>query len=383
MAWTHQRRNRTILVLGLVWLVLYALWSARGALSPYILALVLAYLILPAVNWLQAKLQRFLKFGRAARPVAILLVYILGIGLVVLVVSLVVPIIAEQFDALWASREALAASLQALFVRALTWYRQSVPEQAQAQVDTSLRQVSGTIGDALQIGVTRTFTAVTSTVSYVLAMTVIPFWLFYLLFDQARAARAIRHIVPERYWADFSNLVRITDKVLGNYIRGQILLSLAIGVMAAIGLMLLGVKYPAVLGLIAGMFEFLPFIGPIMGMVPAVLVAAIQQPILGLWTFLMYLGIQQIENSFLAPRITGDATQLHPTIIMVVLVVGNEIGGFAGMLVAVPLTAVIRDLYRYLYMRFQESPVPPDEAMERVRASERKPAKAKARPATV
>jgi len=364
--WTPARRNRFILITGLVLIVLVLLWLARGALFPYVFALVLAYLMLPAVNWLEAQFRRRLPAFGLARPLAIILVYLLAIGLLALFFALVVPVITQQFNALWANRYTLGARVQSLAERFLNWYHQNVPELLQVQIEDLLRRASGSLASAAQMGVTRTLDVLTSTVSFILGMLVIPFWLFYILYDQSKATRWAVGLVPARYRADFFNLLRIVDSVLGAYLRGQLLLCLFIGLMATIGLMLLGVQFPAVLGLIAGVFEILPFIGPIIGLVPAVIVATIQSPLLGLWTLLLFLGIQQVENLLLVPRISGRAVQLHPALIMVVLVIGNEVAGLWGMLLAVPFTAIVRDLFKYLYLRTLDEPVPPQEALVRL-----------------
>ncbi len=363
---TANRRNRFILIAILCLIVVALLWAARGALFPYILALVLGYLMLPLVNRLDRGLQRLLKRFRFTRPVAIVIVYLLSIGLVVGFVSMVVPVIGQQFKLLWAQREHLASQVREFSDRFLLWYRQSVPDDIQAQVQATLQRAGSAIASALQTGFTRTMGVLTGTVSFILGMAVVPFWLFYILHDEARFGRALLGTLPPRFRADFLNLLRVTDGILGAYIRGQLLLCIFIGVMATVGLTLLGVQFPAVLGLIAGMLEILPFIGPILGLIPAVIVATIQSPILGLWTLLLFMGIQQVENLFLVPRISGQAVQLHPAIIMVVLVIGNEVAGLWGMLLAVPLTAILRDVFKYLYLRFQDAPVTPKAAMERL-----------------
>ena len=328
----------------------------------------LRYLMLPGVNWLDQKLRQVFKRTRftATRPIAILLVYLLTVGLLMSFFSLVMPVISQQFSVLWANRQQLIAGARELIDSTLVWYQGNVPRDVRMQVDALLRQAAGTVGRALQMGVTRTLSVVTGTLSFVLGMVVVPFWLFYVLHDQSKMMRGVFKLLPSRYRTDFLNLLRITDDVLGAYLRGQLLLCLFIGLMATIGLTLLGVQFAAVLGLIAGVFEILPFIGPIIGLVPAVIVAAIQSPLLGLWTLLLFLGIQQVENLFLVPRISGKAVQLHPALIMVVLVLGNEVAGLLGMLLAVPLTAVLRDLFKYLYLRFQDQPVGPKEAMVRL-----------------
>lgn len=364
LSWTPRRRNRLLLVSALALLLLLALWAARQALFPYILALALAYLLLPVVNRLDLWVQRALPNQRASRVIAILVTYLLAIAFVVGFFWLIVPIITAQFRVLWESRESLIEGGERLADQILSWYRTNTPEDIQGRIATSLQELGGTFGRALQAGVTGTFNAVTNTISFIVGLIIIPFWLFYVLFDQSKAMRGLVGMMPARWRADFLNAVRIADRVMGAYLRGQLLLCLFIGAMAWFGLMLLGVPFPAVLGVVAGVFEILPYIGPILGMIPAVIVAAIQEPILAVWTVLLFLAIQQIENVLLVPRISGKAVELHPAVIMVVLVVGNQVAGLWGMLLAVPLTAIIRDLFKYFYLRLQDEPLPPKEALD-------------------
>ena len=362
------RRNRLILVLALAIIVLFFLWVARSALIPYIFALALAYLLLPAVNRLEVTLKRVFRGRsvRAARPVAILLTYVVVVGMLVLFFSLVVPVIVQQFEVLWSSRDQLVGQSQVLVANLVIWYQRSIPPDAQARLLELVQQTGGTIAGGLQAGILRTLNFVTNTFGFVLGLIVIPFWLFYILYDQAKAMRGAFSLVPPRFRTDTLNLIRVVDDILSAYIRGQLLLCVFIGVMATVGLSLLGVPFPAVLGLVAGVFEILPFIGPIIGAVPAVIVATIQAPLLGLWTLLLFVGIQQLENLLLVPRISGKAVQLHPAVIMVVLVLGNQIAGFWGLVLAVPVTAIIRDVFKYLYLRFQDEPVSPKDALARL-----------------
>ena len=365
---TPNRRNRLILVLALAIIVLFFLWVARSALIPYIFALALAYLLLPVVNRLEVILKRVSRGRsvRAARPVAILLTYVVVVGMLVLFFSLVVPVIVQQFEVLWSSRDQLAGQGQVLAANIVIWYQRTIPSDVQARLLELAQQTGGTVASGLQAGILRTLSFVTNTFGFVLGLIVIPFWLFYILYDQAKAMRGAFSLVPPRFRTDTLNLIRVVDDILSAYIRGQLLLCVFIGVMATVGLSLLGVRFPAVLGLVAGVFEILPFIGPIIGAVPAVIVATIQAPLLGLWTLLLFVGIQQLENLLLVPRISGKAVQLHPAVIMVVLVLGNQIAGFWGLVLAVPVTAIIRDVFKYLYLRFQDEPVSPRDAMARL-----------------
>jgi len=185
--------------------------------------------------------------------------------------------------------------------------------------------------------------------------------------DEAKVRESALDLIPDRIEPDLLNILRITDDIFSAYIRGQLLLCLFIGTLATIGLLIAGVDFALLLGLIAGAFEILPFVGPILGAIPALIVAALQSPMTALWTLVVFIIIQQIENLFLVPRIAGESVKLHPALIMVVLVVGGEALGLWGMLLAVPVTAVIRDVFKYLYLRFSDEGVSPGEAMARVR----------------
>ncbi len=103
-----------------------------------------------------------------------------------------------------------------------------------------------------------------------------------------------------------------------------------------------------------------------LGGIPAVLVALIQDPVLALWTALFAFGIQQVENMFLTPRVVGHSVKLHPVVVMVVLIMGSEIGGLAGLFLAPVVTAVLRDLFRYVYYRLEDCPLSPAEALRKV-----------------
>jgi predicted PurR-regulated permease PerM len=183
----------------------------------------------------------------------------------------------------------------------------------------------------------------------------------------------VRHslvaLVPAHYRDEMVAVYRLVDRVMSAYLRGQLLLCLFIGVMATIGLLIIGMDYALLLGMFAGLFEIFPYVGPIIGAVPAVLVALLHSPILALWTVVVFLVIQQVENLLLTPRVAGQSVHLHPALIMVVLVVGNQLFGLWGMLLAVPATAVVRDLFKYAYLRLADAPITPHEALERLRST--------------
>ncbi|MFZ5916595.1 MAG: AI-2E family transporter [Chloroflexota bacterium] len=361
------RRNRLVLILVLGLIVGAMVFVARAALFPYLLGLVIAYLVLPLVNWFERRVPAFLKRRQLARPFSILMVYLIGLAVLIGIVAFLVPRISEQVQALWQAREQLIQTISDLFQTLMARYRSDVPDQVRQAIEDNLSQISARLATLIQSGLSRTVSAVTSTVSFVLGFIVIPFWLFYILNDQSRVSLTLLHLIPERLEADVRNLLRISDDIFSAYIRGQLLLCLFVGVMASVGLSVVGVPYALLLGLVAGVFELIPYIGPLLGAVPGVIVAAlVSWPTAG-WAAVVFFVIQQVENLLLVPRISGASVRLHPAFVMVVLVVGNEAAGLWGMLLAVPVTALIRDVFKYLYLRFSDEPVSPGEALGRVR----------------
>ncbi len=361
------RRNRLILI-GLLALVIGAmLYVARAALFPYVLGLVLAYLVLPIVNWLDVHMPHRLQERRVARPLAILLVYFVGLVVVIGAIAFLVPIVRDQVEELWADRDRLVRVASDLISDLAERYHRDVPDRLKQALEENVSQISGRVAEVVQSGLTRTISAVTSTISFVLGFIVIPFWLFYILNDQAEVSAGLMSLVPQRFEADVRNLLRISDDIFSAYIRGQLLLCLFVGAIATVGLMLVGVPYALVLGLVAGMFEVIPFIGPLLGAVPGVIVAALDSWPTAAWAVVVFFVIQQVENLLLVPRISGRSVRLHPAFVMVVLVVGNEAAGLWGMLLAVPVTALIRDVFKYLYLRCSDEPVTPADALSRVR----------------
>jgi predicted PurR-regulated permease PerM len=361
------RRNRLILIVLLLLLVCWTLYVAKSALLPFLIGLVIAYLVLPLVHFLDRRMPSRLRDKNLARPLSILIVYLIVILFIAGNFAFLIPPVVRQGQVLWKQMPQLAARGRALVTEWLGKYQEAIPLNIQQQIQGNLEKLASTIGQAFQEGITRTVSVISSTISFFLGILVIPFWLFYILNDEAKARESALDLIPDKIEPDLLNILHITDDIFSAYIRGQLILCLFIGAMATIGLLIVGVDFALLLGLVAGAFEILPFVGPILGAIPALFVAALQSPISALWTLIVFIVIQQIENLLLVPKVAGESVKLHPALIMVALVVGNEALGLWGMLLAVPLTAVIRDIFKYLYLRFSDEEVSPEEAMARVR----------------
>ena len=171
----------------------------------------------------------------------------------------------------------------------------------------------------------------------------------YLVLDGARLLARAMTLVPRRHRAKAEFFQDNLARVLGGYIRGQLILALIVGLAAGIGTAILGVPYALVLGVLAGLFELVPMFGPVLSAIPALLAAAFMPFPTVLWVLLLFVVIQQVENNVLAPRISGDAVGLHPLGAMLALLVGFQLAGLLGGLFAVPLAGLLRVLVGAAY----------------------------------
>jgi predicted PurR-regulated permease PerM len=365
------RRKQMILVLVSLLLLAAVVWSARTVLIPYVFGFVLAYVLAPLIRffergflWLSER--RYLGFlKRAARGLAIGLVYLLVLAVLVGFFSIFVPVLIEQGKALWASKDAIWRYVSRLGNNVVEQYR-LLPEQVRVQIDESLSKFGAQVGNIVQQAVGGTAVVISYTFSLVLAILIIPFWTFYMLLDSRQLSQTFVRSIPISIREDVLKVAALVDAVFASYLRGKLFLAVIIGVISTIFFGIAGVQFALILGVIAGIFELIPNIGPVLGAIPAVLVALAQNPTLALITAIYAVVIQQVENIFITPRVLGRSVQLHPVLVMVVLVIGSELGGLIGLFLAPVTTAVLRDVFRYLYFRLEEIPLSPAEALERV-----------------
>lgn len=359
---TPRLRPRAALVLvaltGMAWLVL----SAHDALTPFGVGLVLAYLLTPPVRRVERMLPvRHTRPG-LARVLAVVTVYIIAVAALALLLGFAIPPLLQQITSFFA---ALPGYLDESRVQVQSWLQElqaHVPPEVQAQVDDAVRQLGAELVRMAQDSVVRTFLVVAETFSVLLGVLTVPVWLFFVLKDRERLSGAILNLFPDRFRGDAQAIAAIVDRSLSAYIRAQLFLGAVIGVVTAVGLSIMGIPFALVLGLIAGITEMIPVVGPILGSLAGIVVTLATRPDMWFIVAVFYLIIQQVENNLLAPRVQGDALEIHPAMIMMLLVAASELGGFPAMLVAAPLAAVSRNVFIYLYHRMDSSPpVPPAE----------------------
>jgi predicted PurR-regulated permease PerM len=164
---------------------------------------------------------------------------------------------------------------------------------------------------------------------------------FYLAVYDNTMKKSTRALFPAQYQPYFMHLVnRMQDKI-GLWLRGQLLLSFIIFIMCLLGLSIFGVKYAWVLALFAGIVEIIPYLGPFIGAVPAVFIAFTQSPELGVIVLVLYILIQQLENYLIVPLVMKKAVGLNPVVVIIAMMVGSQVAGIPGIILAVPVTTAL------------------------------------------
>lgn len=342
---------RILLVTFTIVVVAYIVWLTRVALSPFLLGALIFYILYPIVNRIERIIPDRGILHHLRRTFAVMLVYFAGFLMFFVAGMTFGPMLYREIVDLGESIPDYWTTLQVEGEYWVERYERDVPESIRIQIEANLDQIGSMIGEAIRTGVLATIGTVSRFVSIILGLLILPLWVFYVLKDQRQGSHYFYAMWPEQVRPDIRNIVGIADYVLGRYIRGQLFLGLVVGLVSGVGFWLIGVPQPAALGVVAGLLELIPILGPWITFFIAALVVLATDPSKLVAVAILCFMVQQLENTFLVPRVQGTAVSIHPAMIMVLLVVGGSIGGLVGIIAVVPLAAVGRDVFLYLHRR--------------------------------
>lgn len=302
---------------------------------PFIIACFIAYLLYPVINWL--------KQYNFPNVLSILLIYLLFIGGTIYLVYRVYPAIMLQLRDL----NEYLPQLIAMYEEAIYQIYIStsfLPEAVHDQIDvliynieTSLENIVG----KLLGGFTKIF-------DFIIIITVIPVLVFYFLKDYHKIKKYFKRFIPKKYRPLMSQLIESVDDRLGSYIRGQLLVSALVSLFTLIVFHLLGVKYALLLAIIMGVTNIIPYFGPIIGAIPAVAITITVSTKLAIFVIITVFVIQIIESNFMSPYIVGKSMNIHPIAIIFVLLLGGKLFGIIGMIIAVPVLTILKEVSTHL-----------------------------------
>lgn len=350
---TAARRKAAVrtawLTAAAIGLILAGAYLARAVLAPFLLAAALAYLLGPLVEWLHRR--------GLGRPWAILVSY----GLVGLVVSLLVffvaPRLIGELDRLSGLVPMYAQRAEGLIRSAQERYRRlDVPPPVRQALDEAVRHAQGAALGSIRAATRAMLSLFASAWSLVLA----PFLAYYILLDLPVFRSRLLTALPPGARQRFVLLLRDLDRVVAGFVRGQLLLAASVGALVVIAGWLIGLPFAMTLGLTAGLGELIPYVGPVLGAIPALAVAASRSVGTFLETAGAFLVIQQMESALLAPKIVGQSTGLHPLAVVFALLAGERFFGLPGLLLGVPVMAALRVLIQHL-LRALIAARPPEE----------------------
>ena len=334
--------------------ILYVSSKALGAIFPFAVGAVLAYALSPLVDRMARVMPARSHQGDVyRRGVAVLLIYVAIASALFLAGSQIIPVAVDQvaqfIDTLPETVDAAREQLN----QWLEIYRSRVPDDVQTRIDSGLDDALNTATDAAAALAERTVGVVTGTIGLIFGFAIVPFWMFYAMRDRHYAGNNFLNAIPDPLQEDANNLMHIADRLIGRYIRAQLFLGLVVGSAVGIALTLLDVQMSLALGFFAGVTELIPIIGPWVGAVPGLIIVAATEPDKFIWVALIYLAIQQVENILLVPRIQGNALEMHPAMILLLLAIGGAAFGLVGLLLIVPLSALAREIFWYLDRRLR------------------------------
>ncbi|MDN7246963.1 AI-2E family transporter [Planococcus shenhongbingii] len=347
-----------LLVVLLVFLNLYLLsritflfWPIQGFFKvmglPIVMSGVLYYLLNPLIDWMEKK--------NIPRVSSIIMVFGLLLGLIIWGVTILIPILREQFESLLAN---LPAYIDSLVIQIDSLLRSDVLSQLQSRLTGDADGLTTSITDQTDEVVDTTVTGIGSVVGVVtntvLALITTPIILFYLLKDGHNLPYHIMNLVPSRMREKTYVLLKEMNLQISQYIRGQLLVAFFVGLMFFIGFTIIGLEYGLILAIMAGALNLIPFLGSFIAFIPIVIVALVAHPPLMLAKVLVVFFIEQtLEGRIIQPLILGSNLNIHPVTIIAVLLTAGQLFGIAGVVLGIPVFAVCKVVFVHLFIWYR------------------------------
>lgn len=339
------------------WLVLvclaltgWLLYLLAPVLTPFAVSALLAYLCDPVVDRIEAR--------RISRTVAVVIVFALLVIAFVIALLVLLPMLQDQIGRLIARvPQFLNWSQETLlpFIASKTGVQVSQIEmdQVKAALTQNWKDIGGLLS-RVAIQLTESGQTLVAIMSFVLLVPVVT---FYLLRDWDDLVSRLHDLLPRRYEKVVSSLARECDQVLGEFLHGQLLVMLGQGILYSIGLWIVGLEFALLIGMLAGVVSFVPYLGVIVGLVVAGIAAFMQfQDVIHLVYVAIVFGVgQAVEGMVLSPLLVGDRIGLHPVAVIFAVMAGGQLFGFIGILLALPVAAVIVVLLRHAHDVYKES----------------------------
>lgn len=385
-------RTKRIVVIASILVLAFALWNMTDVLPLLVVAAVLSYLLWPLVNFIESRILSPLPFK--ARSLAVFMAFIVVLALFALLIIVIVPVLINQFADVGRDIpvffESLEKEIENILNQPIRLGGQPILidgepiiplERIQSLMgngdngfnlfpleDFDFFEVLGAFLGSLGGLTAPAFSVLGGAFTALINLTFLIIIMFYFMRDGEYFTQQFVRIIPESYRGDVRRLLYEIGRVWNAYLRGQLTICILVGLAVYIACLILGLPNAPMLGLLAGLLEFIPNLGPILAAVPAVLIALFAQSstmpflsgiVFAVTVIVVYTVIQQIESYVLVPRVMGGSLNLHPLVVILALLIGASLGGAIGVILAAPFTATLRILGQYIYGKvFDVDPFP-------------------------
>ena len=338
---------RVVLVTLIILFIANSLTSILGALTYLFFLIVLsiffAYLIEPLVQMIRRPFEVASRDKYMPRPLAIATAYLIVFSTIGVTVAVLTPMVSEQVRQFTTSLPAYTTSIQRQF-RDLSnrFERYRIPEPVQEQINEKAAGVAGTIGS----GVTDFFIGF---LGYLPWLILVPVLAFFFLKDANLFRLSLLRIFPSGDWrARMESIIHDVNTTLAAYTRAQLISCVLIGTLCTVAFYLLGVNYALLLGVLAGILEFIPLLGPITIAIIAISVAALESPWEALYVFIFLAVLRLLQDYVFYPRIVREGIHLHPLAIILSVLAGEQVAGIPGVFLSIPVVALLTVMYKHI-----------------------------------
>ncbi|MCP3033029.1 AI-2E family transporter [Halobacillus sp. A1] len=347
-----QKRWFQVIIVGiLLSLLILLLHEIQFFFDPFLTyagAIALPFIGGGILFYISRPVMHLLEHYKIPRLLSILTVFILYILAGFFIVQFIAPIAQQQFTRLVENIPRMGDMIG----ETITYWQQN-QDIIPSQFNDALNGVVDNLQSSLDAAPGVIIDVISQFVGFVFALVLIPFFLFFMLKDGHKLVPFLKQFMNKRVAASFEKLAKSLDHTLNSFIIGQLTVSVFVGLILLVGYLIIGLEYSLTLALFAMLMNVIPFVGPFLAVIPAVLVALFQEPIMAVYVIIIMIVAQQIEGNLVSPNVMGKALSIHPLTIITIILAAGSLAGFLGLLFAIPVYAVVKTVISHFYEEWQ------------------------------
>lgn len=343
----NRKRTRVIFTFIVIVIGIYILCQLTDIMWPFVLGLFLAYLLNPLVCWLESK--------KITRKYAIAIIFFVIIGFFTLIIFVLLPALYMELNRLSAMLPKMLDNFNTYSENIkLNFLQAGLPREVIKLYDEKITYAQG-FATRWLVNFLNDVPGILVSLTYLILSPVLA---IYFLADWRKITRSMIWLVPRKYRSSWRHLLNEINLIINNYIHSNIVDAVIVGIVIGTGAAILGTEYALIIGIICGITNVIPYFGPVIGAVPSVILALSNSPSMAVKILILILIVQQIDGNIINPKLMSDKVGLHPLTVVFCLLAGEKLAGLLGMIIAIPLTAILRNIIYKTYFFLVSSELP-------------------------